>query len=325
MKQIELIRYARTPIALNVKAGDEVLIIADTDSDFTAVEALAAATFEVGGHPTVAVMTPREFDMQNPTRIVAKAMKTSDLNVLAVTKGLIHSPAAGEAMAADARFLNLEEVTSENLRMTRETVEEYERMQQVGQRLRDIWGKGSEFSVTAPAGTDIAGRIDGRPGYYVAGISQAQPGVELRSCAFPDGEAGVAPVAETVNGVLVFDIAMLHTGIGRLRTPITIEVRNGRIETISGGAEAERLTGYLEARGDDGARVICEVSIGLNPNIILNGSKNDKKKLGTMHFGFGANTDIGGPIESRLHYDGVVDGPNLEVDGKPVLKAGAIQ
>jgi leucyl aminopeptidase (aminopeptidase T) len=197
-------------------------------------------------------------------------------------------------------------------------------MQELGSRLRDVWNDGATFRLTAPAGTELSGRIDGRPGYYVAGISQPQPGVKLRSCAFPDGEAGVAPVSETVNGRVVFDIAMLHTGIGALRSPVALDIRDGRIEAVEGDGAAAALREYLETRGDEGARLICEVSIGLNPSIRLNGSKNDKKKLGTMHVGFGANEDIGGPIKSRLHYDGVIDRPTLEVDERTVLSAGSI-
>lgn len=325
MKNVELMRYARTPIALNVRVGDEVLLIADTNSDFEAVEALAAATFEVGGSPTIAVMTPRSYHMENPTRLIAEAMKRADLVVLTVTKALIHSGAAGEAMANGVRFLNLEEITADLLTMTKETPEDYEPLQRLGTSLRAMWTQGNAIRITTSAGTDLKGSVTGRPGYFVAGVAQPQAGVQLLSCAFPDGEVGVAPVEHTYNGVIVVDIAPLHTGIGLVNQPVRVEVREGKITDISGGTEAAALREYLRRFGDEGATTISEISVGINPRIALTGSKNDKKKAGTMHIAFGNNIDIGGTVASRLHFDCVVDSPTLTVDGRVVVQDGQVQ
>lgn len=323
-RHIELMRYARTPIALNVKAGDQVLIIADTDSDMDVVQALAVATFEVGGEPTIAIMTPRDYHMQDPTPMIAEAMRRSTLNVLVTTKALIHSHAAGEAMKAGSRFLNLEEATMALLKMTKETVEDYEAVDALGAKLTAIWEEGSHWRLTTPSGTDLSGRCDGRPGYYVAGTSRPQPRITLRSCAFPDGEAGISPLEGTANGRLVFDLAILHTGIGKLKTPIDLEIKDGRIVAIRGDVEAESLRQYLEQKGDKGAYELCEVSIGLNPKIKLTGNKADKKVLGTMHVGFGNSKDIGGEVESKLHYDGVLSQPTLYIDGRLILENGKV-
>lgn len=321
---IDLMRYARVPIAVNVKPGEHVLIIADTSSPPLVWQALAAAVAEVGGQPTVAIMTPRSYPMEDPTAPIAAAMLAADVNVLTVTKALIHSPAARAAMAAGKRFVNLEEATPELLLMTKETVEDIQALQDVGRRLAQAWTEGRTYHLAAPNGTDLRGRIEGRPGYYVAAVAQPQEGVTLLSCAFPDGEAGISPVEGTSDGTVVCDVALLAAGIGRVDAPVTITVRKGRITAISGGRAAEQFRRFIEQFGDEGAYELAEVSIGMNPKIRLTGNKADKKAAGTAHVGFGANTDTAGVNHSKLHMDAVLSRPTLWIDDRLIVEDGRI-
>lgn len=321
---IDLMRYARVPMAVNVKPGEHALIIADTNSHPLVWQTLAAAVAEVGGEPTVVIMTPRSYPMENPTDPIAAAMLAADVNVLTVTKALIHSPAARAAMAAGKRFVNLEEANPEMLTMTKETVEDIQAMQEVGRRLTRAWTEGREYHLTAPNGTDLRGGIEGRPGYYVAAVAQPQEGVTLLSCAFPDGEAGISPVESTSDGTVVCDIAMLAAGIGRVDAPVTIRIAKGRITEITGGRSAEQFRRFIEQFGDDAAYELAEVSVGMNPKIKLTGNKADKKSAGTAHVGFGANTDTAGVNHSKLHMDGVLDKPTLRIDGRLVVDDGRI-
>lgn len=321
---IDLMRYARVPMAVNVKPGEHALIIADTSSHPLVWQTLAAAVAEVGGEPTVVIMTPRSYPMENPTEPIAAAMLKADVNVLTVTKALIHSAAARAAMAAGKRFVNLEEATPELLAMTKETVEDIHAMQEVGRRLTRAWTEGRRYRLTAPNGTDLSGSIEGRPGYYVAAVAQPQEGVTLLSCAFPDGEAGISPVESTADGTVVCDVALLAAGIGRVDAPVTMKVSRGRLTEISGGRSAEQFRRFIEQFGDEGAYELAEVSVGMNPKIKLTGNKADKKAVGTAHVGFGANTDTAGVNHSRLHMDAVLNRPTLWIDDRLIVEDGRI-
>jgi 2,5-dihydroxypyridine 5,6-dioxygenase len=323
-KSIEMLKCLKAPARANVKPGEKALILADFDTPPTIWESLAAAIYDVGGEPIVTVFPTREFPMQDPPKPVAEAMKAADLCFLTVSKGMIHCGAAHEAMKANTRFVNLEEATPELVCMTHETFEDIQAMQALGQRMADLWTAGKTCRVTTPLGMDMTANIEGRTGYFVAGISRKQPALSLISCAFPDGEAGVAPVEVSGQGVMVYDLAMLAADIGRLNEAIRLTIKDGRVTKIEGGFEANALRAFLEKYGDEGAYQLCEISIGLNPKIKPTGNKADKKIYGTMHTGLGANKDIGGTIESRLHMDGVISRPTLYIDGKMVIQDGKI-
>ncbi|MFH1955245.1 MAG: hypothetical protein ABIL06_26965 [Pseudomonadota bacterium] len=324
LKSIDMIKCLKAPVLANVKKGEHALILADFDTPPMVWEALAAAIYDAGGEPIVTLFPTREYPMQNPPEAVGEAMKAADLCFLTVSKGMIHCQAAHEAMKAETRFVNLEEATPELICMTRETLEDIQAMQDLGTRVTARWTEGKGCRITTALGTDLTASIEGRTGYFVAGVSRKQPALSLISCAFPDGEAGVAPLEGSGQGVLVCDLAMLAVDIGRLHGPIRIHFKGGRIADISGGPEADAFRVFLDKYGDEGAYQLCEISIGLNPKIKPTGNKADKKIYGTMHMGFGANKDIGGIIESRLHMDGVITRPTLTIDEKIIVKEGEI-
>ena len=142
-----------------------------------------------------------------------------------------------------------------------------------------------------------------------------RPGGNLLYYLFPTGEFNVAPVEGSANGKLVIDLTMHH--IGRLGSPIELTVEDGRITDIDGGADARILRDYLETYGDDNAYMCpAEASIGVNAKALVRGiQREDKNIMGTMHFGLGTNIDVGGSVKSKIHMDGVILEPTLDVDG----------
>jgi leucyl aminopeptidase (aminopeptidase T) len=326
-RAIQAIRYATLPVTLNVKAGEEVVVLCDTSSDPLVWEALAGAAAARGASVTVALMTPRDYPMADPTAPISAALKAADLVFLTVTKAIIHSPAARAAMEHGTRFVNLEEATVELLATTgEESEEDYRRMQRLGQHVVDHWSAARRARLVAPGGTELTFDVGERPGYYVAAVSRPQPGVTLMSCAFPDGEAGVAPIEDSANGVLVCDVAVLGANVshGTPDEPVTLEIADGLVRRVAGGVRAAEFERFLRERGDEGAWRICEVSLGLNKRIPRTGNKADKKAYGTAHVGFGENRDVAGVNASRLHYDLVLDRPTLLLDDEALAEDGEI-
>jgi leucyl aminopeptidase (aminopeptidase T) len=322
-KIVEMIKNARKPIELNAKPGDNVLIVADTDTDPLVWQALAAAAHEFGATPTITLMTPRPAGQYDPPLPVINAMKKAELNLLVPTKSLIHSPGAMEAGRVGSKCVAMEQITPDMLSKGASTAD-YNKMQQVGEKIRQIWTEGKTVHVVSELGTDLTADIKGVHGFYVAGKVNRQPGITMYACAFPDGEAGISPVEGTGEGTVVFDTTIHHVGL--IREPIKVIVKNGLAVNIQGGREARMLRDFIDTFGDDYTyNFPAEISIGINPKARITGvMREDKKLLGAVHIAFGTNIDTGGTITSKLHIDGTIRYPTVYVDGKVIVDKGKL-
>jgi leucyl aminopeptidase (aminopeptidase T) len=321
---VEVMRNARKPLVMNAREGDDVLIVADTKTDALVWQAFAAAAQEVGANPTVLITLPLPFHHANPPRPVAAALREANLAILVTSKAMLHSTALEEISQGGTRVIASEEVTVEML-CSPAAAADYHAMEALGQRVMEIWTSGNEVRVLSALGTNISADIKGRAGYMCAGkCVPLRPGSSALLCAFPDGEASIAPVEGTANGTVVWDTTMHH--IGRIKEPIRAEFRDGRLVRLEGGDEAVRLKDYLEEYGDEGARQLGEIAIGLNPGVVPTGVvRTDKKMYGAVHIALGMNTDVGGNNQSRLHIDGVICKPSVYIDGKGVVEDGMIR
>jgi len=97
------------------------------------------------------------------------------------------------------------------------------------------------------------------------------------------------------------------------------------VENIIGGKEAEQLK-KLFAGHDENSTNIAELAIGTNKNCRLIGIiREDKKRLGTWHIGFGDNMSLGGFVESSLHFDILMISPTVTVDDQVIMKDGVLE
>jgi len=136
----------------------------------------------------------------------------------------------------------------------------------------------------------------------------------------PWGEADARPEEGTANGVFVVDVGMW----GPYDEPVTITVKDGLAEGITGGKMATAVRDALEPFGR-AARNIAEFAVGTNPKArvtdrILEG----EKALGTAHIALGNNEAYGGTVDVGIHVDGVFRNPTVEADGKLVVDAGEV-
>ena len=321
-KLIEMVKYARIPLQVNARAGDQVLIITDTNVDPLVWQALAAAAYELEMHPTVALSPPPPYHHANPTPPAARAMEDADLTLCVTSRAVIHSPALHAAMKAGRKCIAMEEVTPDMLREGACTADILAMMAH-GRKYRALWTQGKEVRVTSALGTNLRASIQGRPGYVCAGQIERQEGIDLYCAAFPDGEVGIAPVEDTVEGVIVWDTTAHQ--VGRLREPIELEVSGGRAIRFSGGDQAEALQEYLLQHGDGLSFNVGEISIGLNPNSPVTGIiRVDKKLAGSCHIALGMNADVGGKLACKTHIDGVIRRPTVAIDGQVVVDGGRL-
>jgi 2,5-dihydroxypyridine 5,6-dioxygenase len=328
--------YMRRPFDRNVKRGDKVLILTDTAHDPRVWQAVMCICQEIGAETTLALFERRPADYYDPPEAVCEAMMKSTFNVLLCSTGMLHSAANFRAMAAGIPSICMDGgMTLEWMQSGAITEDMTMVMERKHFVAKNVFGKDPKTCrVTSRYGTDFTYSVEGtirtppRPTssydpYKIIdfGKDENREG-GLLYYLFPTGEFNVAPVEGSANGKLVIDLTMHH--IGRIYEPITLDVKEGRVVDITGGAEARILRDYLTEYGDENAYMCpAEASVGVNAKAVVRGiQREDKNILGSMHFGLGTNIDVGGTIRSKIHMDGVILEPTLYVDGVKKIDNG---
>lgn len=313
----ELMSAAKVAVVdcMGLKPGETVLVI--TDEPLRKIgHALWRATKEQGNEAILTEITPRKSNGENPPPAVAELMTKVDLVLCPTSKSLTHTDARRAASAAGVRIGTLPGVTEEI--MIRCMNADYHAIADRTHRVCRRMEQAKMVRVTAPGGTDITFPIAGRKAHASTGLFR-EKGLWGN---LPTGEAYLAPVEGAANGVVVVDGSM--AGIGKLSAPITIAVRDGFAEEITGGPEAAVLQRLLEPHGKP-ARTVAEFGIGTNDKAILSGViLEDEKVMGTIHIAFGDNASMGGTVHVASHLDGLVLKPTVTFDGEEVMKEGRL-
>ncbi|MFC4248562.1 aminopeptidase [Natribaculum luteum] len=144
----------------------------------------------------------------------------------------------------------------------------------------------------------------------------------------PGGEVFTAPVPDSVEGEVLFDMPLYHQG--REITDVYLEFEGGEVVSHSAAKNEDLLTEVLET--DDGARRLGELGIGMNRDIdqFTYNMLFDEKMGDTVHMAVGrAYDDTVGEgneqNESAVHVDMIVDMSEnsfIEVDGERVQEDG---
>ncbi|MCP4144011.1 MAG: aminopeptidase [bacterium] len=183
---------------------------------------------------------------------------------------------------------------------------DYGQMVRRAESLMDALEGAVSVHITAPAGSDFSLDMTGRRFVTDVKITEEERGVNL-----PCGEIYAAPVEDGAEGVVVADGSI--GGEGPPPSPVSLTLKAGRVETVHCADEAwqKRITELLDI--DDGARVIAELGIGLNPGARLVGFMlEDEKAYRTIHVAFGSNEGMPGGVNvSATHIDYLVTMPTM--------------
>lgn len=118
----------------------------------------------------------------------------------------------------------------------------------------------------------------------------------------PDGEVFTAPVRESVNGSIQYNVPSIFRGI--LFNDISFVFENGKIVQASTTSDQKELDQILDS--DEGARYLGEFAIGVNPCIRepLRDILFDEKIAGSFHLTPGQCYEIASNgNESSVHWD----------------------
>ncbi|MEG6573041.1 aminopeptidase [Caldibacillus debilis] len=294
---------------MNLSDGENILIVCDTG-----MKEIADLFYRAGTalrHETVLmVMEPRSRSGEEPPETVAEAMKRADVVLCITQHSLTHTNARKKASEAGARVATMPGITVDMFSEGAITADcsEIERLTDHFCRILD---QGSEVKIIKGQ-TRLTFSIEGRKSLKSTGIFRKRG----ESGNLPSGESYIAPLEDSANGTILVDGSI--AGVGVLSRPITLSIKNGKLEGAS-GPEGKKL---MELLGPGKGRILAEFGIGTNKKARLSGNVlEDEKVFGTVHIAFGSNKPFGGTNEAGVHIDCVILNPEVWVDDqKLVLK-----
>lgn len=189
------------------------------------------------------------------------------------------------------------------------TPEEHKSMQSRAEQLIRALEDTVTVEIRNPAGTNLTLSAKNREFITDAKLDRKT----MKWINLPTGEVYVAPVEDSLNGKLVCDMAV--GGIGKLRKPVAVTAKKGRVETVF-SEDKEHLRRVKETfQTDDWSDVVGEFAFGINPKArFVQEFLEAEKMLGTIHVAFGDNTDMpGGKNPSKNHMDLLISDPTVTV------------
>jgi leucyl aminopeptidase (aminopeptidase T) len=323
----ELMKAAKKLVSevLKVNKDEEVLITADTASDWRVVSATARAISIVGGKPIIFLHeTPvgvgKAADPYLPVKTLTAALLNADVWIEYNRNWLLYSTPYWEAMSRGRiRYICLVGLYTEAMvrmigRVNIPLIYEFQR------KLAEITKHVRKMRVTTPAGTDVEFENDPARPVLVEGEVEG-PGEYMLF-----GQVDWAPIEDSINGVIVFDGSVWPPEeLGLLKGLIKLHVREGKVYKIEGGYEAYLFEKWLKSLKDEKMYYVAHISYGCNPGAKLTGNiLEDERVWGVIEWGLGSQSSTFkgrlGPATS--HTDGVCTRPTVIGDDIKILENG---
>lgn len=195
---------------------------------------------------------------------------------------------------------------------------DYEALAGAMTKLAERMKKADQVRITGP-GTDLTFSIKDIDAIPCAG-----------ECNIPDGEVFTAPVKNSVNGTIRYNVPTVFQGIPF--ETISFVVSEGRIVEAKANSEEKTIALNKILDTDEGSRYFGEFAFGTNPHIMMP-MRNilfDEKIAGSFHLTPGQAYDIAdNGNDSQVHWDLVCvqrpeyGGGEIYLDGELIRKDGS--
>jgi aminopeptidase len=220
---------------------------------------------------------------------------------------LLNYPTQGSSQLAGLSLSEYEDV------FIRSSSIDYDRLAQAAEPLKELLDRTEMVRIVSP-GTDLTFSINNIPSYICDGRFN-----------IPDGEIFTAPILDSANGSIAFNVPSLFHGY-RFEY-VHLKFQHGKV-VFALSSDDERLNQLLST--DEGASRIGEFGIGLNSIIVrpMNCLAYDEKMAGSIHIALGQAYEMAyNGNESNIHWDMVLNqrlptGGELYFDGQLVRKNG---
>ena len=304
-----------------IRSGENVVVTADTISDWRVVQETVKAIYAVGATPTLIVHPATEVATSDPPEPVTAALQAADAWIEFNDSYLLYSNAWKKAMQAGVRCFTLGGDVDSLVRMVGRV--NYAVLDRLADKLVELSNRAAQMRVTCPSGTDLRARVDpaGSEGHVLKGGGEGAINfIGTGSTQVPPGQASFGHLPNSVEGTLVFDGAIYPpTEIGVLREPVTLEIHEGKITKISGGREARTFEKWLSGWSHPGMFKIAHCTYGFNPGVKRCKGEigHDERVFGCMEFGIGAAW-----ADAPAHTDGIILEPSVWADDVQLEEEG---
>lgn len=252
------------------------------------------------------------------------ALKASDLVLDLMT--LLFSPEQHEILAAGTKILLAVEPPEVLARMV-PTLADRARVLRATAKIEQA----REMRVTSAAGTELVCPLGEFPAIAEYGFCDT-PG---RWDHWPSGFALTWPNEKQTQGTIVIDRGDILLPMKRyVAEPITITVKDGFAQSITGGTDAELLAEYMESFKDPEAYAISHIGWGLQPRASWTTlALYDREATigmdarafeGNFLFSLGPNNEAGGSRTTTCHIDIPLRKCTVSLDGEDVVRLGKV-
>ncbi len=321
MKNILMSKGAKTlvEVCAAVKPQENVLIVTDF-AKMPIAEAVATAAYSLGAEVAICTIVPRSGHGQEPPPPIAEAMKNADVIFTPVTYSITHTRAVKNACEAGSRIIAMTDFR-EHMLIKGGLEADFNETKIMCQKMAQAFEKSTEVVLTSTGGTRLTMRKEGRPGNALFCI--VEPG---QMSPAPNVEANFSPIEGSAEGVIVADASIPYIDIGILTEAVIATVEKGMITDIKGGHQANLLAKDLRSRNDPQVYNVAELGVGLNPKCLMQGIMlEDEGVYGSVHIGIGTNITLGGNVKAAIHYDLLMWGGTIELDGNIALEKGEVR
>jgi leucyl aminopeptidase (aminopeptidase T) len=311
----ECARVALTQ-CLNLGRQEQLLVVCDEPCRDVG-EAFWEEGVQLCRESVMVRITPRKQNGSEPPAPIGEIFGQFDVAVMPTSKSLSHTQARRKACERGTRIATLPGITADVFLRTMRT--DWEKLGLFTRRIAGQLSAVKKVRVTADAGTDIVFMTGSRP-------AKADDGRLLFKGAFgnlPAGEAYMAPLEETANGVIAIDGSFSIGGL--CKSPLVFIVKKGKVTEVKEHPFAEDLERLFEKFGT-AARNIAEFGVGTHDSAKISGNTlEDEKVKGTIHFAVGDNASMGGIVKVPLHLDGIVRNPTVWLDDVLWMEKGRMK
>ena len=296
-----------------------MLVLADANSDLNLAQALRAAGVRSGAN-TQLIIKPhaRQGEAMKTGPILAASFKAAKYIISIIDDGIDASQAMLDAKASGTSILYTLVTGVEDYVVRALLNVDVDKMNRIGERVCELWEATDVCQVTSPQGTAVSFQLKPRKCDFGNGKLD-KPG---KDDFYPGMQVNIAPVEETINGVIVIDASDSVQGV--VRDPYSFTMEKGVITKVVGGSEADVMRAWLESCNDPIIYKLCHYSLGLNPQAGISGNMiEDERKFGAIDFGFGyQNPSLGGTVGmGDYHVDIMLASPTVILDGVVMCSA----
>lgn len=266
------------------------LIMENADSK-TIDEIVKMKTYEVDNFDCFIRIcyTENEYEDKNVTSSIRKELGSKSQNVDDIRINerrwvLLNYPSLIDAYKAKMKYDDFYNFALDVMNV------DYKSMSEKIKPLKDLMESTDKVRIVGPD-TDIEFSIKGMPAIPCCGTAN-----------IPDGELYTAPIKESVNGFITYNVSSPYHG--STFSNIRLEFSNGQIINCNSSENSDLLKEIFDI--DEGARYIGEFSLGFNPMITkpMGDILYDEKIMGSLHFTPGrCYEDCDNGNVSSIHWD----------------------